>query len=187
MKPDWQERADQVQGWFAYQELEPIIEAAAESEPDDVFVEIGVWKGCSTVAIAPEFQGHRYVAVDHFKGSEGDPLHLADPELPRIQEIFEQNLKNFELEDRVEILAEDSLAAANQFEEASIDIVLLDAGHEYQEVRADIEAWWPKIKVGGRMFFHDWGWEGVRKAIEEAELPGSSPTPGLFIARKGVP
>lgn len=183
MEPDWYKRAKQVQGWFDQHELAPIIEAASGATPDSLFVEIGVWKGHATVAIVPEFKGRRYVAVDHFGGSDETP-HLEDPDLPRLREVFEQNLEKFGLGARVEILAEESVGAAQRFEDASIDLVLLDGSHNFEDVRIDIKAWWPKVKPGGKMLFHDFRWESVRRAIEEADLPGHAPHLNVFVAEK---
>ena len=180
---NWYGQAEQVQGWFNEQELAPIINIISKAPSDSIFVEIGIWKGHSTVAIASEFTGGRYIAIDHFRGSNV-PICLEDPELPYIQEIFKQNLEKFGLVDRVEILAEESVEAAKHFEDNSVDFILLDGSHEYLDVKADIAAWWPKLKVGGKMFFHDQGWPDVRQAIEEAELVGEVLFSSVFMARK---
>ena len=49
-----------------------------------------------------------------------------------------------------------SLSAAATFDADSIDYVFLDAAHDYESVRADIAAWWPKIKPGGWFAGHDY-------------------------------
>ena len=179
---DWYERAEQVQGWFNRQELEPVINIVSKAPPNSVFVEIGIWKGRATVAIAPEFTGSRYVAIDHFRGSNV-PICLEDPELPFIQEIFKQNLEKFGISN-VEVVAEESVEAAKRFEDNTIDYILLDGSHEYLDVKADIEVWWSKLKCGGRMLFHDQSWPDVRRAIEEAELVGEVLFPSVFVAKK---
>lgn len=51
-----------------------------------------------------------------------------------------------------------------------VDLVFIDAGHGYEDVKADIEAWFPHVKPSGLMVFHDYGarvWSGVKKAVDE--------------------
>lgn len=56
------------------------------------------------------------------------------------------------------------------------DLVYLDAGHSYEEVKADIEAWLPLLRDGGILCGHDFDavteggkllFPGVRAAVEE--------------------
>jgi predicted O-methyltransferase YrrM len=60
-----------------------------------------------------------------------------------------------------------SLEAAAQFEDNSIDFVFIDAAHEYEFVKEDIAAWYPKVKPGGLFAGHDYNWTGVHKAVSE--------------------
>lgn len=50
-----------------------------------------------------------------------------------------------------------------------LDLLYHDAGHLQEEVKADLEAWFPKVRVGGVVAFHDYFMEeyGVKKAVEE--------------------
>lgn len=74
--------------------------------------------------------------------------------------------------DRAIIVRKDSLTAAKDFEDNSLDFVFLDADHTYEAVKADIDAWHPKIKEGGILCGHDYAhpdyldW-GVDKAVDE--------------------
>ena len=61
-----------------------------------------------------------------------------------------------------------SVDASRQFPDGSCDLVLIDASHDYESVRADIAAWWPKIKRGGVLAGDDYCWPGVQRAVEEA-------------------
>jgi cephalosporin hydroxylase len=63
-----------------------------------------------------------------------------------------------------------SVDAARYFADDSIAHVFIDAGHEYEDVRTDIEAWWPKVKKGGTLAGHDYSvadHPGVVKAVQE--------------------
>lgn len=84
-------------------------------------------------------------------------------------------------EGRVEIHRQTSLEGVNGFEDAQLDFVYLDANHSYEAVRADIHAWWPKVKRGGMLAGDDYGivdeqWVdfghgrvrfGVKRAVDE--------------------
>lgn len=58
-----------------------------------------------------------------------------------------------------------SLEAAALYENNSLDFVMLDASHKYEDVIDDIVSWWPKLKEGGILAGDDWDHSGVRKAV----------------------
>jgi len=52
----------------------------------------------------------------------------------------------------------------------SLDIVYIDAIHDYENVITQISRWWPKLKVGGCLAGHDYDalvWPGVCRAVHE--------------------
>jgi predicted O-methyltransferase YrrM len=62
-----------------------------------------------------------------------------------------------------------SLEAAQRYPNASLDFVFIDASHDYDNVKADILAWRPKIKPGGIIGGHDYHglFPGVIQAVRE--------------------
>jgi GR25 family glycosyltransferase involved in LPS biosynthesis len=66
-----------------------------------------------------------------------------------------------------------SLDAVSRFDDHSLDFVFIDASHEYEDVKADIIAWLPKIKPGGILAGHDYYigdfdyYPGVKQAVNE--------------------
>jgi predicted O-methyltransferase YrrM len=62
-----------------------------------------------------------------------------------------------------------SINLAREFEDGSLDFVFLDSGHKYEHVRAEIEAFVPKIHPDGAIAGHDYGNKkfGVKQAVDE--------------------
>lgn len=88
-----------------------------------------------------------------------------------------------------------SWAAAKIFTDNHIDLLIVDACHEYRCVRRDIKAWLPKVREGGVIFFHDYVPQendapnnGVKKAVEKfrKELGIEIARPGCSIVFKKV-
>jgi hypothetical protein len=54
-----------------------------------------------------------------------------------------------------------------------VDVVYIDAGHDYDNIKRDIELWRPFIKSGGILSGHDYFgcFDGVVKAVDELNLP----------------
>lgn len=48
-----------------------------------------------------------------------------------------------------------SAKSAPKFKDASLDFVYIDGDHRREHVRADLAAWWPKVKPGGILAGHD--------------------------------
>ncbi len=76
-----------------------------------------------------------------------------------------------------EIIA-DSAETGKQWYDGKVDMVIVDASHVYEDVRADIEAWMPH--VNGFFFVHDYDavgaprhYSGVKRACDE--LLGAKP------------
>lgn len=63
-----------------------------------------------------------------------------------------------------------SIEVAKTYADESLDFVYIDAGHSYEEVKADYEAWLPKVRKGGIVSGHDYGVNdciGVKEFIDE--------------------
>lgn len=62
-----------------------------------------------------------------------------------------------------------SPAEAANYEDNFFDFIHIDALHDYESVKNDLAAWWPKLKVGGLFTGHDFisVWPDVVRAVEE--------------------
>ena len=63
-----------------------------------------------------------------------------------------------------------STEAISNVQDNSLDLVFIDANHDYLFVKQDIELWKKKVKQGGIIAGHDYnypGITGVKKAVDE--------------------
>lgn len=151
-------RAEDIDGWMSSQELAFLYGAAAGMES---VIEVGSWKGRSTFALLSGCKGPVW-AVDHWRGTEGEPAH-AEANTRDVFEVFMDNVGRFP---NLRVRQMESLEAATLGLKA--DMVFIDAAHDYESVRADIEAWRP---AAGRLLCgHDFTdtWPEVMRAVRDS-------------------
>jgi hypothetical protein len=139
------------------------------------FVEIGVWRGQSVCYAAVEIinksKNITIDAVDTWEGSPQEFLEHKDPHLTgTLYNIFLNNIEP--VKHIINPVRMDSVLASSRYEDKSLDFVFIDGSHIYEAVKADIEAWLPKVKVGGYLGGHDYGNQneplnGVKQAVDE--------------------
>lgn len=75
--------------------------------------------------------------------------------------------------ERARIIRADSRIAASEIPDASLDLVFIDADHSYEGCKADIAAYWCKVKLGGIISGHDYANDDfrfgpmVKRAVDE--------------------
>jgi hypothetical protein len=147
-----------IQGWMTADELRWL---AGMAEQVESVAEIGSWKGRSTYALGSMCSGPVY-AIDTWLGSD-EPEH----EEARKRDIFADFTANTQDLKNVQPVKMKSQYAASAVPD--VDMVFIDGGHTYEEVKADIEAWSGKAKKF--LCGHDYtdtNHPGVRKAVDEA-------------------
>lgn len=158
-----------IQGWF---DFENIYKAQLHAAKDgDVFVEIGVWKGRSAVFMAENIKESgkaiKFYGVDSFQGCDVLKEQINQLEAPLL-DILLDNIEKAGVSKYIEILLGRSDELAEEFQDEEVTFAFLDADHTYEKVKADLAAWWPKIKHGGVLGGHDYvGWPGVKSAVDE--------------------
>lgn len=174
-----------IPGWFGFSKI--YDEMLSIAQDGDVLVEIGVALGRSLAYLASEAQARSknitIYAVDPWLpewnretgaglgwGSEHAPFvcDSGGPFSAFIQLMREHAPDALE---RVRVLRCESLMAVRLFQPASLRGVLIDGSHNYEDVRADIRAWLPKVKTGGILAGDDWSehqFPGVCRAVREA-------------------
>jgi hypothetical protein len=155
--------------WFTYPSL---YKSMVKRFPSgSKFVEIGSWKGKSSAFMAVEIaNSHKNIEFYCVDTWEGSVEHKGIDNIDLLYYQFILNMKP--LEKYYKSIRSRSLKAAEQFENESLDFVFIDASHEYEDVKKDIQTWLPKIKKGGVLAGHDYylGYDyfpGVKKAVNE--------------------
>lgn len=139
-------------GWMSGDELDFLY---TEAQKMDSIVEIGSYKGRSTLALLEACKG-QVVAVDTWLGSPG--LNMDGTEY----DTFIENTKGY---DNLEVCKKDSVDASEDIGE--VDMVFIDGEHTYEGVKRDIEAWLPKTKKLICGHDHDNEFTGVIQAVKE--------------------
>jgi predicted O-methyltransferase YrrM len=134
-------------------------------------VEIGSWLGKSTCWIAQalketEKENHFYAIDPHIGSVEHKGFVKAVG--GTTFDIFLQNIKKHKLQKQVEPIRKMSWDAINDINEP-ISFLFIDGSHEYKDVKKDFFEWFPKVKIGGIIAFHDNNWDGVKKVLDEID------------------
>jgi len=158
-----------IQGWFGYQTIYDI--AVRTAIEDSHFVEIGSWRGCSTsylaVAIVNSGKRIRVDCVDTWNGSIDEEIHQTDPAVVN-NTLFYEFLENTAgVRHIINPVRMDSNEAVKIYTDNSLDFVLVDGSHEYNQVCKDISQWLKKVKPGGIIAGDDYAWPGVGQAVRE--------------------
>lgn len=170
---DW----NAIPGWFGWSDLYDRF--VAESSDICFAVEVGIWQGRSTIYLADKIRQSQkpifFYAFDTFTGSaeHQSEIQQMNAQGKTLEGIFRDNLAASGNSDYVKAITLDSVSASQLFDDQSLDLIFLDACHDYDAVKADIAAWLPKVKPGGLIAGDDYhpNWPGVIQAVDEL-LPG---------------
>jgi hypothetical protein len=151
---------DGIAGWMTRKELEFLGEAASRMQS---VIEIGSWKGRSTKELLDG--GATVTAVDHWKGTsaDGDSTDF----IAQQEDVYAEFMKNVGHYPNLKVMKMCSLEAAKSLNGDRFDMGFIDATHDYENMKADLEAWLPKVKK--LICGHDYspGWPGVVRAVNE--------------------
>jgi hypothetical protein len=100
--------------------------------------EVGVQYGLFSNTIANDWSGN-IICVDKWESGE-------------VFEVAKHTLNN----PKFKLFRGDSVEIAKQIQDGGLDWVYIDADHHYENVLADIEAWYPKVRSGGIVSGHDY-------------------------------
>ena len=134
-------------------------------------VEVGVWEGENALLLRRLFPQTFLYLIDSWEPTasylkHGDPVN-PDPE--KYELAFQKTQKKFKNDRKVSILrktsVEGSLLIPNE-----LDLVFIDACHQYSSVKEDITIWEKKVRKGGILSGHNYHSQhssGVVQAVNE--------------------
>lgn len=154
---DVADRVATIDGWMSSEQGRRLWEAAARCPPGGRIVEIGSFRGKSTVVLATAAPpGVEIVAIDPHAGNDRGPQEFegyAD-EAAADRAAFVANLTAFGVADRVRHVRAGS-ADAHDAVADPIDVLYVDGAHRYGPARADLRDWGARVADGGTLLVHD--------------------------------
>jgi hypothetical protein len=118
-----------------------------------VVVELGTQAGLSYFCFCQAVREHglsaHTYAVDTWEGD----LHTDRYDEKVYEQVVAHNAEHYaDFSTLYRMLFDEAL---ERFPESSIDLLHIDGYHTYEAVRGDFEKWYPKVKPGGIVLFHD--------------------------------
>ena len=146
-----------VEGWLTDVQARRLWAAAATVGASGQIVEIGSFRGRSTIILGSAASDSvALVAIDPHGGSDRGPNEY-DPDAPLgdvDHDTFHANLARAGVDDRVRHVRKPSDQAWDDVE-GQIDMLYIDGAHRYRYAKPDIERWGARVRPGGSMFIHD--------------------------------
>ena len=149
--------ASVVPSWTSEDERRQVGALAYDLIDGSKIVEIGCLYGGSTAVMGLASPKSSITVIDDFSWNPNEY-----PEGSRA--AFQKNMDTFDI--HVNIIEGDSRQIGKIWKDP-IDLLVIDGGHSYEYIRADLELFAPKAEV---VVCHDWdnpAWPSVRTAIEE--------------------
>jgi predicted O-methyltransferase YrrM len=122
--------------------------------------EIGVRLGKNAIGLLKHFPDLQLDLIDNYIGAD----RIKKIALTRLYNSFKKDIGC-----RYWLCIDSSIKAAEKIKDRRLDFVFIDANHSYKSVKQDIEAWLPKVRIGGLLTGHDFTpqFEGLQRAVEE--------------------
>ncbi len=155
------ERALKTPGWMSEGELTYLAQTASRCQS---ILEVGSWEGRSTIAMAENTEGVVY-AVDSWTGSMDHRSELSVQVLPD----FLRNTQGLSNILPVPLPSARAYAVLKKFH-LTFDMIFIDASHEFEDVKTDIQMWRNRLAPDGILCGHDYGFPehpGVKQAVDE--------------------
>ena len=155
------ERALAIDGWMERVELEYLAQAASRSL---VIAELGSWKGRSTIALAQNTPGVVF-AIDVW---EDNPLAAMGTGVRgSIFHEFQENTRGIP---NICPIVATTKQAFYVLQDAAVrfDMIFIDACHDFEHVKQDIENWSRLLSKEGILCGHDFvgDYPGVARAVQ---------------------
>jgi hypothetical protein len=162
------ERIAGVDGWLTDAQARELYDAAAGVPSGGRIVEIGSFRGRSTIVLASAApDGAEVVAIDPHAGNDRGPQEWDgyEAEAAEDHEVFLRNLGAAGVADRVRHIRAFS-GEAHREVDGSVELLWIDGAHRFRPALEDLRTWGDRVVPGGRMLVHDsWSSIGVTLAL----------------------
>lgn len=166
-----------VDGWMSPDQGARLYRAAGSTTAGDRIVEIGSFRGRSTIVLASAApDGVEVIAIDPHAGNDRGPQEIEGYEAQADDDhrVFLDNLLAAGVSDRVRHVRAFSQAAHGEVD-GSISVLYIDGAHRYGPARSDIREWGRRVAPGGTLLIHDaFSSVGVTLAILAELVPGAT-------------
>ena len=144
-----------VEGWLTDAQARRLWDAARAVPAGGRIVEIGSYRGRSTIVLARAGEA-TVTAIDPHAGTDRGPQEIEGyaSEAQSDHEVFLANLDRAGVRDRVRHVRRFSAEAHAEVEDP-IDLLYIDGAHRYGPARDDIRDWGARVAPGGTMLIHD--------------------------------
>ena len=143
---------------LALEDVDLIREVASQLPAGATVVDVGAGSGTTALAIFAERDDLRVVSIE----ADVNTMNWC-----------RQAVENVGASEGWDDRVEDAVEAAASFPDAHASFIILDAAHEEDDVRAELEAWLPKLAPGGYLLVHDYDaytapnfYPGVKAAVD---------------------
>ena len=159
---------ENINAFITPSSIEGLIDLIEHTGIDDTskVVEVGSYYGASTVMFA--VSGAKVDSIDCWSNDVSDINQdgnkMDNDIFNRIEKCYDENIKNYPNINKVK---SDARLVIDNYEDKSLDLVYIDANHNYEDVKKDLLMWEKKVKDGGWLCGHDYTLIGVIQAISE--------------------
>ncbi len=146
-----------IDGWLTDAQAEVLYGVARRCPPGGRIVEIGSFRGRSTVVLASAApSGAEVVAIDPHAGNDRGPREIDGfaAEAATDAAAFAANLARAGVADRVRHVARSSDDARDQVDDP-IDVLYVDGAHRFGPAGRDLRTWGARVADGGTVVVHD--------------------------------
>jgi glycosyltransferase involved in cell wall biosynthesis len=151
------ERARGVEGWLSDDQAARLFNRAREVLPGGRIVEIGSYRGRSTIVLATgAADGVEVIAIDPHAGNDRGPQEIEgySAEAEQDNTAFHANLERATVAGRVLHVRRPSQEALGEVS-GKVDVLYVDGAHRFDPASRDIAGWGDRVRPGGTMLIHD--------------------------------
>jgi len=155
----------EIDGWLSDGEGELLYKLAKNVPSGQPIVEIGSWKGRSTVWLAKGTEAGQRNKVYSIDPHCASKAHISEGER-NTYPAFLTNLTKAGVQGTVVPLVTTSDEAAKYWREG-LGLLWVDASHEYEDVKQDLLSWKQHLVPSGTVALHDCDQPGPAQVVKE--------------------